>query len=195
MKKLLLILLCLPLIGFGQIEYSDTLYKMELPLNKETNLIEFDEVFLVNGVSKEELYSRAKEWFAIKFNSANNVIQMDDITNGKIIGKEVEDIVITFMGNKKTKEMLHYTISLYLKEGRYRVKLNNFYFQVHPFPGLDDSSKMDAESTIIDMLYNKRGKPYKANKTRKEQLLMKSSQIIVDLEKSMKIQAKNDDDW
>ena len=73
--------------------------------------------------------------------------------------------------------------------------MNNFSFQVYPTKGVDNLSKMSAESTIIDMLYNKRGKPYKANKTRKEQLLMKSSQIIVDLEKSMKIQAKNDDDW
>ena len=194
MKKLLLILLCLPFIGFGQIQYSDTLYKMELPLNKEGNLIEFDEIILVSGTSKSELYSRAREWFAVTFNSANNVIQMDDEQNGKIIGKGFSDIVITFFGSKTT-EMLHFTLSVYVKEERYRVKMNNFFFQVYPTAGVDNLSKMTAESTIIDMLYNKRGKPYKANKTRKEQLLIKSSQIISDLEKSMQLPFKNDDDW
>jgi len=194
MKKLLLILLCLPMIGFGQVQYSDTLYKMELPLNKESRMIEFDEIIALGGVTKNELYSRAREWFAVTFNSANNVIQMDDEKNGKIIGKGFSDIVIMFFGSK-TKEMLHFTLSVYVKEERYRIKMNNFSFQVYPTKGVDNLSKMSAESTIIDMLYNKRGKPYKANKTRKEQLLLKSSQIIADLEKSMKIKAKNDDDW
>ena len=194
MKKLLVILLCIPMIGFGQIQYNDTLYKMELPLNQESNLIEFDEVVKVVGVSKSELYSRAREWFAIKFNSANSVIQMDDKDSGKIIGKGLSDIIILFMGSK-TKEMLHYTISLYIKEGRYRIKMTNFYFQVYPDSGVDNISKMTAESTIIDMLYNRRGKPYKANKTRKEQLLMKSSHIIADFERSMKNTTKDEDDW
>ena len=43
------------MIGFGQIQYSDTLYKMDLHLNKEGNLIEFDEIILVSGTSNSEL--------------------------------------------------------------------------------------------------------------------------------------------
>ena len=194
MKHLILLIFFYPLILFGQVHYSDTLYKANLPINNENNLIEFDEIIIVEGVTKEELFSRAREWFALRFNSANHVIQMEDEKNGKLIGKGFSNIIVTFM-NKDTKEMLHYTISVYLKEEKYRVKMSNFFFQVYPSQRVDILSKMTAESLIIDMLYNKRGKPYKTNKTRKEQLLIESSEIIADLNFIMKNGINSDDDW
>ena len=226
MKKLLLLLLCFPMIGFGQddcgkkpfkpfnksgkdykeykIKYdlwlackenadSNALYKSQLPINNSTNLIEFEEIVAVEGMSKNDLYYKAKEWFARTFNSANDVVQMENIESGKIIGKGISDIIVNFLGSK-TKEMLHYTLILSVKDGRYRLKLTNFYFQVYPDPTIDNLSKMPAEGLVIDLLYNKRGKPYKVNKTRKEQLILKANSIISDLKHNI-LSEKNDDDW
>ena len=53
---------------------------------------------------------------------------------------------------------------------------------------------MPAEGLVIDLLYNKRGKPYKVNKTRKEQLILKANSIISDLKNNI-LSEKNDDDW
>ena len=72
--------------------------------------------------------------------------------------------------------------------------VTNFYFQVYPNPTIDNLSKMPAEGLVIDLLYNKRGKPYKVNKTRKEQLILKANSIISDLKNNI-LSEKNDDDW
>ena len=55
-----------------------------LPIDSTTHLITYSEVVKVDG-NKDELYSRAREWFAKTYNSAKNVIQMDD--KDKIVGK------------------------------------------------------------------------------------------------------------
>lgn len=46
-------------------------------------------VINVPGKDAEELYATLREWVALTYNSANNVIQMDDPFSGKIITKGV----------------------------------------------------------------------------------------------------------
>jgi hypothetical protein len=56
-----------------------------LPL-KNGKVTYSDEIQL-QGVSKDEIYTRTKHWFINTYSSGKDVIQLDDKENGEIIGK------------------------------------------------------------------------------------------------------------
>src|SRR5665647_1743863 len=81
MKNLILItLLLIPCFSFAQ--------EVQLPINPKTQKIEYTDLVKVDStLTSDELYTRARSWFATAFKSANNVIQMEDKSSGIIIGK------------------------------------------------------------------------------------------------------------
>src|SRR5687768_10177439 len=100
MRKFLFyfIAVTLPVFGFSQNKVDDVYGKEEsssidsttkytLPLDSVTNRVTFSEVVKIENATKDELFTRAREWFAKTFVSAQNVLQMDDRVSGKLIGK------------------------------------------------------------------------------------------------------------
>lgn len=96
----------------------------QLPIDSTTHLITYSEVVNENG-SKDELYSRAREWFAKTYNSAQNVIQMDD--KDKIVGKALMQVYHKAFGKDHISGYINYTISIYFKDGKYKYEITNFY--------------------------------------------------------------------
>jgi hypothetical protein len=87
----------------------------------------YTEVIQNDSVSQNELYNRAKLWFATAYNSANDVLQIDNKEEGQIIGKAVmkyNPIVIS--GSEQTKGIIKYTIKIFVKEGRYKYEITDF---------------------------------------------------------------------
>lgn len=99
--------------------------KIKLPLDSSTNKVIYSSVINVEGINKEELYNRAKEWFVVTYNSAKDVLQMDDKVAGKIIGKGTSRGQYKFMLSN-TSYYLNYTLSVTLKDGRYRYEFSQF---------------------------------------------------------------------
>ena len=91
-----------------------------LPIDSTTHLITYSEVVKVDG-NKDELYSRAREWFAKTYNSAQSVIQMD--TKDKIVGKALMQVY--YKGGDFG--YINYTVSIYLKDGKYKYEITDFY--------------------------------------------------------------------
>lgn len=93
-----------------------------------TGKIVYTEVIEMPNMTKDILYSRAYEWFAKTFNSAQNVIQMQDKENGKIVGKgSFGDINITAnLGLVTIEGKVNFTISVYLKDGKYKYEITDF---------------------------------------------------------------------
>jgi hypothetical protein len=84
-------------------------------------------------LSSNELYLRARAWFAESYRSAQDVIQMDDKENGKIIGKgNIRYTSRIFVGSEGTKGWIRYTISIQVKDGRYRYEITDFYHEGNP---------------------------------------------------------------
>ena len=84
MKKVIqLIILTLILVANNVFAQDNPI----LPIDEKTGKIVYSEIVKVDSTSSPELYLRAKTWFVRNFNSANNVIQLDDKESGKIIGK------------------------------------------------------------------------------------------------------------
>ncbi len=115
MKKILLVLVSVMAIN---------LYAQE-PLS-------FSEVVQVEGISKGELYNRAKIWFAEVYKDAKEVIQVDDKESGKIIGKGTEPFTQSFMTSSAiTKGGISYIIKVFLKDGRYKYEITDFTHSAH----------------------------------------------------------------
>jgi len=99
-----------------------------LPFDKTTNKITYSEVILVDSLTtKQELFSRAREWFAKTYKSSTNVIQMEDKESGKIVGKALMQVYHKQFGMIGESGYINYTISLYLKDGKYKYEITNFY--------------------------------------------------------------------
>lgn len=93
-----------------------------LPVDAQTGRIAFTEVVEVPGATQQQLYSRAYEWVVKAYNSANNVVQMQDKESGKIIIKGLTRV----SANGYPAGTVSHTLSIYLKDGRYKYVLTDF---------------------------------------------------------------------
>lgn len=99
-----------------------------LPMDSATKQYSYSEVVIVDSTSKDELYLRAKEWFANSFKSANDVLQMDDKEAGKLIGKGNTDIHVKSVG-LTVPVMLKFTVKVTAKDNRYRYEITNLIYR------------------------------------------------------------------
>lgn len=81
----------------------------------------YNGVVKVDGASKEELYNRARIWFAKAFVNSKEVLQSESEENGQLIGKAVKIYDQGFLsGSKETHGRIIYTASIFVKDGRYK---------------------------------------------------------------------------
>jgi hypothetical protein len=108
--------------AFGQKEAP------KLPIDSLTSKITYSEVVYVDSLAnKQELFSRAREWFAKAYKSSTNVIQLEDKESGKILGKALIQVYHKSMGSNYPSGYINYTISIYVKDGRYKYEVTDFY--------------------------------------------------------------------
>jgi len=120
MKRLFIILLFLPVFSIAQ---------------------EYTKIVEVPGKSVDKLYVTAREWFAMAFKSANNVLQMDDPVAGKLIGKGSTLIDETFTaGLAKIPYTIHFNVDfaviVSLKESKYKCDIVDIFIA----PSFSDGS-------------------------------------------------------
>ena len=135
MKKLLLILLCVPLIVISQVNDKD--YISILPYDSVTKLVAFEEVIEYSGLTADELYNSLKEWIAtstfwksdvngVFLNTTNireveeAVLQLDDREGKKIIAK-----CRTKIKYGGSYAYHNYNLKIYIKEGRFKYIITN----------------------------------------------------------------------
>lgn len=151
MKHLLLLcLLACSLRAAGQVS--------PLPIDSITHKVTYQGVIQVPGASQAELYSRAREWFAVTFGSAKYVLEMDDRTAGKLIGRENggysqrifgQDVVVT----------LWRTVNIQVKDGRFKYVFTNFA------AGDSEALARPVELSMVPAAYDKKGvlRPFMAD--------------------------------
>ena len=82
--------------------------------------------------SKAELFAAINKWISINYNSAQNVIQMNDLESGTIIIKGINEVVYSNLPGKvlmpnsklvpeKTSTKFNHTIEINIKDNRFRV--------------------------------------------------------------------------
>lgn len=117
MKYLLLLIL----------SFSCLLAQAQIDLPMENGKIIYTEVVTADDKSQDELYASAREWFAKTYNSANNVIQMEDKESGKLVGKALSDVYHKGLGMRHPSGNIRYTIAVSVKDGRYKYEITDFY--------------------------------------------------------------------
>lgn len=124
MKTLILIIatFLFTTIVFGQKETP------KLPIDSNTSKITYSEVVTVDSLtSKQELYSRAREWFAKTYNSSKDVVQMEDKESGKIIGKAITQVYYKMLGMDHEHGHINYTITIAVKDGKYKYEITDLH--------------------------------------------------------------------
>ena len=128
MKKIKKLLLFIAMTLFSISTVYGQKKTLELPFDSLTNKIAYSEVVYVDSLtSKQVLFSRAREWFAKAYKSSTNVIQMEDKESGKIVGKALITVYMTTVfGSHEESGNINYTITIYVKDGRYKYEITDF---------------------------------------------------------------------
>ena len=164
--------------------------------------ITYTEVIKVDSnVSSKELYIRARTWFAETYRSAKDVIQMDDKESGILVGKgNFKYTSSVFMGSEGTKGWVRYTITISVKDGRYKYEITNFNHEGNPLNSGGDFS-FGLLTTSEECPYkvgsmSSKGWRDKVWKDIKQKLGSYAESIITALKNAMtKAITKSGDDW
>lgn len=113
------------------IKFYDSLYERVL---QNGDNFEYTDVVQVEGVSKKQLFDRAKMWLATYYRSSSDVLQIVDEENSQLVGKAlIEYHSSVFKGSEATKGYIRYKISIFFKDGRYKYSFSNFIHEGNPF--------------------------------------------------------------
>ena len=116
MKKLILILMV------GSFFMGCMPPKLAVPLTKEQMS---HQIIFNTDKSKDEVFDVSLEWMAKTFVSSKAVIEHKDKPSGKIIGKGYITMITQVPGMSVPIEY-HFTLSIEVKEDRYRLYFENF---------------------------------------------------------------------
>ena len=164
----------------------------EMPVDKETGRITYEEVVEVSGRTQGQLYSTAREWYVNRFNSAEAVLQMEDKESGKLLGKAFSYIY----DNKIGKWKLRYAIKVYLKDGRYKVVITDLSYEATPPQDVSNPIEVSVGPYLSENLYKKNGKPRPEMVDLKLDTIAKIESLMADLKATMlKSKESAEDEW
>tara|TARA_R110001599_G_scaffold332511_1_gene547963 strand:+ start:10894 stop:11688 length:795 start_codon:yes stop_codon:yes gene_type:complete len=131
-----------------------------LPFNEEGTM-EFSEVIEANGTA-DELYIRAKLYFADNFKSAQNVIQLDDKDNRIVVGKGWSSMYLN-LGLGDFKLRLKFTVKIQTRDGRYKYDIYDMSFE-----SIESSTETYPHDWFSkESFFNKKGNPRNINEAYK----------------------------
>jgi len=127
---------------------------VKLPLDSITNLVTYEMVVPVQGSTSEMLYKRALEWFHAYFKNPTEVIRESDLEKGRIMGKPRFKIYnpADKDGLKTDAGNLQYTITIAVKEGRYKYELTAFNWKQASYYAIE--RWMDTKAQSYSPVYN-----------------------------------------
>ncbi|PSR53768.1 hypothetical protein AHMF7605_09650 [Adhaeribacter arboris] len=98
-----------------------------LPRDITSGKFYYSEEVLVKDGPQQDLYHRAKSWFA-SLGQNKKTLRQDDSVNGMVIG-DIRSIISVFDGHQNQKFKLGYTVHVQLTDDRYWLSLTDFQLQ------------------------------------------------------------------
>lgn len=166
MKKLLLIILFLPLLTFAQ---------------------EYSEVVEISGKNADQLYTKANEWFALTFKSSKDVIQLNDPIEKKIIGKGIKPIHYP-VGKYDVTMNISFTLFVQFKDGKFKYDIQST--EIYPIIGNESYTyelfkAVATEEGLLEYYKQKGIKPWVIGKAQIQTTLEGNKAAIMEIEKQM----------
>lgn len=84
------------------------------------------EVIQMEGLSQREIYNTAKNWLITSFKSAKDVIQMDDVEGGLIIGKGSTDYKNKSITYAASSGYISFVIKIQARDGRFKITVSDY---------------------------------------------------------------------
>ena len=172
--------------------FSTIIYGQSSEAIKYMEVVELD-----STRTAKNLYSQARMWFAETYRSSKDVIQLEDKENGRIIGKgNIKYESNIFVGSTGTRGWINYTISISVKDGKYKYEITNF---MHEGNSLNSQGAFSFDLITTDKECPKEvGNKNWRNKVYidiKKQIELKTNTIISSLKEYMKKKTNKDDGW
>ena len=107
----------------------------QITYDKETHSFVIDTVITKNGISKSELYERAKEWTFRTIWVSSNEMALNDAESNHIFSKgilKLDDIVknnVLTGGVMHANRLVSFRMSQFFKEGKCRIIVENIIIQ------------------------------------------------------------------
>lgn len=95
-----------------------------IPVDTVNKTVVYTGVVNADNILKDELFVRAKAWFAKTYRSSNNVLQMDDRDAGKLIGHG-SDLLSYRYALISMGYYLKYIIEVDVKDGKYKYTISD----------------------------------------------------------------------
>lgn len=127
-KALLLILLFITTKSISQ------KFPIDLPVNTESGLIEYQAIIVVENKTKEQLFDLTNEWFSYSFKSGKSVIDYSNKELNKVIGKGYLPFKFFNRGNQS----IEFLIKLETKENKVRYTITQCIYHQSASPSLNN---------------------------------------------------------
>lgn len=99
-----------------------------VPIEEGSGHVVYTEVVNVAGANQAELFKRLEHWFNTYYKNPTSIIQTKDASTGKIDGKHQFYVYNEVNGKKNQFGQVKYTITVDVKEGKFRYKIDDIYF-------------------------------------------------------------------
>lgn len=155
-----------------------------LPINKNTNKVEYSEVVKVEGTASE-LFTRALMWINIYFKNAGDATKVRDESNGVISGTYRIQLMSKQTDTTKTLAggVVQYDFKFEFKDGRYKFTINDF-------------ASKEMSKQPIEKWLNPKDPSFTSNtKFHLEQIDKNIKDLIVSLKKGMQPKVIVKDEW
>jgi hypothetical protein len=177
-----IILLLFSISGFSQVEF---------PRNKETDQIEFVRVIQLDSIPKKDIFYKSKLWVVELFKSANDVIQYENIEDGKIVGKGNFKIVSTGLGlngtiHPNSAGIVSFSFEITSKDNKCRIRIFDFTHTAKMGGGKIDNERPDCGTFNL---------PMKSWHTIQQTAIDETKSILQSFDSNMKKSVSNKDEW
>ena len=114
----------------GQTSYILQKKKIEKVISGKTGELSFSKIIQVKGLSKKEIYERARYWFAKAYKNSKMVLQIDNFEqNGSLVGRgsyKHEYKSYSGLTHYCVIGYVDYLISILIKDGRFKIIITDF---------------------------------------------------------------------
>lgn len=112
MKKIIFILLLAPVLTMAQ----------------KDSIIAYTGVVEIPGASRDQLFTRARQWFNETFASSKEVLQIADKETGELAGKGFMRVIAVYkyMGTHRASVISDFVCNVWVKDGKYKYELSDF---------------------------------------------------------------------
>ncbi|GAA4354074.1 hypothetical protein GCM10023185_15380 [Hymenobacter saemangeumensis] len=155
-----------------------------LPLDAASKLVTYEGIIEVPGATQDQLYDRALDWMAKTYQSANDVVQIKDKEQGKLLAKGG----ILLFNNSTPAGFVVHTQTIYVKPGRYKYIMTGFKHQNIVLSG---TTPRDASMGPLEQMAPPSGFSRKAWYGMLSSTNEKVKSMIKDLQKAMQPQGKD----